>query len=314
MKEKSDKKTYDIIIIGGGPAGLTSAIYSARKQLKTLLLTIDIGGQVSWTSDIENYTGYQLVTGSELTKKFEEQVKQFPIDVKEEIEVTSIKKSGDIFIVSDKLSEFSGKAVIIATGKHSRPLNVPGEKELVGRGVTYCSICDAPLFKNKDVAVIGGGNSGFTAVADLINIAKKIYVINDLDKWQADPVLLERANKSDKFIPKLGYKVTEIIGKDGVEGIGIESIKKKTKETLNVNGIFIEIGLVPNSEFVKGFLRLNKWGEIEIDDYCKASVDGIFAAGDVTTVPEKQIIIAAGEGAKAALSAYRYLLSSNKPK
>ncbi len=302
---------YDIAIIGAGPAGLTATIYSARKQLSTLLLSMDIGGQVAWTSEIENYSGYQLITGDELTKKFEDQVKQFPVDVVTDNEAKSIKKDGEIFEITSKDNKkFKSRTIIVATGKRSRPLNVPKEKDFVGKGVSYCSICDAPLFKGKTVAVIGGGNSAFTAANDLINIAEKFYVINNADKWQADSVLVESVSQSNKFIPKISFKVIELIGDKRLEKIKIESLKTKESEVLPVDGVFIEIGLIPNSEFVEGFLELNKWHEIAVDDHCKTSVEGVFAAGDVTTVPEKQIIIAAGEGAKAALSAYKYLLTN----
>jgi len=178
----------------------------------------------------------------------------------------------------------------------------------VGRGVSYCAVCDAPLFAGREVAVIGGGNSALTAVADLIKIASKIYLVNHASDWQADPVLVERAEASEKVIPFLGYVVKEILGQDRVRGIIIESRETREIKELTVEGVFVEIGLVPNSDFARGLVELNEVGEIVIDCNCRASLPGLFAAGDVTDVPEKQIIVAAGEGAKAALTAYHYLL------
>jgi alkyl hydroperoxide reductase subunit F len=187
-------------------------------------------------------------------------------------------------------------------------LNVPGEKELVGRGLSYCATCDAPLFKGKDIAVIGGGNSGLTAVVDLIGIANKIYVVNIASTWQADPIIVERAKGAENMVPLLSHRVLEIHGEDSVTGITVESLESQEKRELSVQGVFIEIGLIPNSEFASELLQLNRWGEIIVDCSCRTNVPGVFGAGDVTTVPEKQIGVAIGEGIKAALSAYRYLL------
>ncbi len=314
VDEAKDKRpmgegAYELIIVGAGPAGMTAAVYSSRKKLRTLLVSKDLGGQPLLTSEIENYMGYQYVTGPELMAKFHEQVKQFPIDVIIGEGVTKLTAQDDEFTVSTRTGKgFVGKAVIIASGKRSRQLDVSGEKELVGRGVTYCSICDAPLFAGMDVAVIGGGNSALTAVVDLIKIAARIYVVNVAAGWQADPILVEKAEVSQKVIPFLGYMVKEILSEERVSGLVIESREAGETQQLAVGGVFIEIGLVPNSELARGLLALNKVGEIVVDCSCRTSVPGIFAAGDVTNVPEKQIIVAAGEGANASLSAYSYLL------
>jgi len=308
-----ETKIYELIIIGGGPAGLTAAVYSARKRIDTLLVTKDIGGQVLLTSEVENYLGYQYISGEELIEKFKQQVYQYPIAIKETAEVVKIDKKDKIFTVETSGGEsYQARVLIIASGKRSRPLNVKGEKELVGRGVSYCSVCDAPLFVGRDVAVIGGSNSGLTAVVDLIKVANKIYLIEFLPSLQADPVLIERAEKSGKVEKFLGYEVIEILGEERVTGIKIKSRQTGKTETLTVQGVFIEIGLIPNSGFAKGVIELNDRGEIVVDCACRTNVPGIFAAGDVTTVPEKQIVVAAGEGAKAALSAYGYLLSQKQ--
>ncbi|MCD6166439.1 FAD-dependent oxidoreductase [bacterium] len=300
---------YELIIIGGGPAGLTAAVYSARKRIDTLLVTKDIGGQVVLTAEVENYMGYEYITGKELIEKFKQQVYQFPIAIKENTEVIQIEKEDKIFTVGTSAGEnYRSKAIIIASGKRSRPLNVNGEKELVGRGVSYCSVCDAPLFAERDVAVIGGGNSGLTAVVDLIKIAHKIYLIEFLPSLMADSVLVDRAEKSGKVEIFSGYEVVEILGKEKVSSIKIKSRQTGGIEILTVQGVFIEIGLIPNSGFVKDVVKLNDRGEIIVDCACRTNMSGVFAAGDVTTVPEKQIVVAAGEGAKAALGAYGYLL------
>lgn len=289
---------YQLAIVGGGPAGLTAAVYAARKNLDALLLTKDIGGQTLLTSDIENYMGYQYVTGRELAAKFEEQVKRYPIDVAVGEEVLRVAREEEGFVLTTAGGKrFLAEAVIVATGKRSRPLGVPGERELVGRGVSYCAVCDAPLFSGKDVIVVGAGNSGTTAVVDV------------LPDWRADPVLVERvAAAGDKVRTYFGHEVVEIKGEERVEGIVLRDRGSGTQLELPVQGVFIEIGLIPNSELVRGLAELNERGEIVVDCQCQTDVPGLFAAGDVTTVPEKQIIIAAGEGAKAALSAYAHLL------
>ena len=306
-----DGHTYDLMIAGAGPAGLTAAVYAARKKMDILLISKDIGGQTLLTSAVENYMGYQYITGKELIQKFEEQVKIHPIDLAIGEEVDAVKlEEGAIKVHTKSGKEAVGRAAIIASGKRPRPLNVSGEKELVGRGVSYCAVCDAPLFSGREVAVVGGGNSAATAAIDLIKIANKIYVINLRKSWQAGPVLVEQVEKSEKVRKFFGYEVREILGRDRVEGIVVKSLETQQTEKLRVQGIFIEIGLIPNSEFVTGLVELNKDGEIVVDCACRTSVPGIFAAGDVTSVPEKQIIVAAGEGAKAALSAYNYLLAN----
>ncbi|MBA7631593.1 Alkyl hydroperoxide reductase subunit F [subsurface metagenome] len=307
-----ENKTYDVIIIGAGPAGMTAAVYCSRKKLDTLVISKDIGGQVLLTAGIENYMGYQYITGPELIQKFEEQIKQFPVALLIGDEVSYLSKNKKGFVISTNYGKnFKSQTVIIASGKSSRPLNVPGEKKLIGRGVSYCATCDAPLFGNMDVAVIGGGNSALTAVSDLIKYAKKIFLLHR-STFRADPVLIERAKKSDKVDIYLGYIVEKIYGKDRVESIKIYSKDEDTEKILPVSGVFIEIGLIPNSQSVKDIVKLNHLQEIEVDCECKTNIEGIFAAGDVTSVPDKQIIVAAGEGAKAALSAYKYLVTRKK--
>jgi len=309
-KVSQSGEAYDLIIIGSGPAGMTSAVYSARKNINTLLISEDLGGQLLWTSDIENYMGYQYISGRDLTDKFRAQMEQFPIvdiiagDTVEEL----VNKDGQFIAMTANGRQYMGKTVIIATGKSSKFLEVPGEKELIGHGVSYCATCDAPLYTGKDVAVIGGGNSGLTAVIDLLSIANKIYLVNRVATLQADPILIEKAEDKENIVVLSSHQVVEIQGENAVTGVVLESLKTKEKKEFPVQGIFVEIGLSPNSQFVSNFVELNDHGEIMVNCACETSVPGVFGAGDVTTVPEKQISVAIGEGTKAALSAYKYLL------
>jgi alkyl hydroperoxide reductase subunit F len=298
---------YDLMIIGGGPAGMTAAVYAARKKLNALLLSKDVGGQVNWTLGIENYMGYQLIEGPELIKKFEEQVKQFPIDMKVGEGVSSLSRISDGFEVkTDGGETYEAKAAIVVTGKRPRPLNVPGEEKLRGRGVTYCATCDGPLFADMKVAVIGGGNSALEAVDDVVKVAEHVYLVS-LTPLTGDQVLIDRVKGAGNLTMFLEHEVVEINGDNLVDGIKIRDLKTKQERELQVGGVFIEIGLMPNSDLVKGVAALNRVGEIEVNCNNETNVPGLFAAGDVTNVPEKQIVVAAGEGAKAALQAHRYL-------
>jgi len=306
---------YDLAIIGAGPAGMTAAVYASRKRLKTILITKNIGGQPLLTSKIENYMGFQYISGKTLTDKFYEQMKNFPISLADNTAVIKLTDKNGIFLISTSDGKtHHALSLVIASGKHHKELGVPGEKEFTGKGVAYCATCDAPLFANKDVAVIGGGNSALTSAAELVKIANKLYIINNLPTLQGDEILQEKIfSYKDKVQKFLSHTVTKISGDKSVQSIEISSISDGRKQTIPVSGVFIEIGLVPSSDFIQGdFLRRNQIGEIEVDCRCRTSRPGVFAAGDVTDVPEKQIIIAAGEGAKAALGAYRYLLNKRK--
>jgi alkyl hydroperoxide reductase subunit F len=303
---------YELIIIGAGPAGMTAAVYAARKKLHALLISGDIGGQVLWTAGVENYMGYQFIEGTELMQKFEEQVKQFPIDIRTGERVSSLSQtSGGFEVITDKGERYQAQAAIIATGKRPRQLNVPGEDKLKGRGVTYCAICDGPLFAGENVAVIGGGNSALEAAEDMVKIADHVYLVS-LTPLTGDQILIDKVKSAGNLTMFLEHEVLEVEGEGRVEGIRIRDLKSKQERASNVSGVFIEIGLIPNSEPFEGIVRLNRLGEIEVNSANETSVLGLFAAGDVTTVPEKQIVVAAGEGAKAALKAHRYLQRLSK--
>jgi alkyl hydroperoxide reductase subunit F len=297
-------KIYDLIILGAGPAGITAAVYAARKKMDFLVISQDVGGQTAWSGDIENYTGYQFITGPELTLKFEEHIKAFSAPLNLPEAARNIEKSGELIKTITDKDEYLSKTLIIATGKRPRMLGVSGEKEFKNKGVTYCATCDAPIFKGKNVAVIGGGNSALDAVLQLIKISPKIYMINIAPQLTGDPIMMESVKQSTNVEVLNNTEVKEITGDKFVKSITVN--REGKIQNFTVEGIFIEIGLIPNSEFDK-ITKHNQYGEIIVDCHNATNVEAIFAAGDVTTVPEKQIIIACGEGSKASLSAFRYL-------
>ena len=298
------RKLYELIIVGAGPAGITAVVYAARKKMDILAITKDIGGQASWSGDIQNYTGYQFVTGPELAIKFEEHMRKFDFEIKENEEVREIVSQDHIIFIKTNKGNYRSKTVIVASGKRSRELGVPGEQAYKNKGLTYCATCDGPLFTGKDVAVIGGGNSALDAALQLVKIANRIYIINKSEYLTGDEIMQEKLRAEKKVIIFNNSQVKEISGDRFVKAIRIE--KDRKEEVLNVQGIFVEIGLMPNSDFAID-LEKNERKEIKVNQRNETNIPGIFAAGDVTNVPEKQIIIAAGEGAKAVLSAFRYL-------
>jgi alkyl hydroperoxide reductase subunit F len=313
LRKPDHNAIYDMLILGGGPAALSAAVYAARKMLNLALITLDFGGQIKETSEVENYLGFQSINAMDLVARFQEHVKSFDIPVSTGVSITEVKKKEDIFTVfMEGRTTFSGRTVIFATGERHRQLNVPGEKEMVGKGVAYCATCDAPLFKGKKVIIVGGGNSAFTAAIDLLKVDAEIILVNFASGWQADETLKQRVNQSNKVQFFDSYEVLRIEGKEKVEAAVIRNRKDGGEKRVIADGIFLEIGLLPNSDPVKNLAELNKQGEVIIDCFCRTSVPGLFGAGDVTTVPHKQIIISAGEGAKAALSAYDYLVKNSQ--
>ena len=298
---------YELMIIGGGPAGLTASVYAARKRLNALLISVDIGGQVNLTLDIENYMGYQFIEGPELIDKFHNQVSQFPIDQKIGEKVSRLDKiKGGFEATSETGNKYQSKVVVFATGKSPRKLNVPGEAELTGRGVAYCAICDGPVFAGQRVAVIGGGNSALEAAQDMVKIAEHVDLVS-LTPLTGDAILIEKLAKAKNLSIFTEHQTKKIEGQDFVSDILVKDLKSGKDKQLKVSGVFIEIGMVPNSEPVRELVELNKKGEVPVNCACETTVPGLYAAGDVTDAPEKQIVVAAGEGAKAALQAHRYL-------
>ena len=297
----------DVCIVGGGPAGLTAAVYVSRKKLSTAIITQDIGGQVAWTLGIENYMGYQYITGRELTAKFEEQVRQFPIPIVMD-EVKKLEVGKDVFSIETKGGRtISSRTVIVASGKRPKELGVPNEKKFIGRGLSYCATCDGPLFANMDVAVCGGGNSAVQAAIEMAQIAARVYLVSR-NPLRADAVICDKADQLKNIVRKVGFEVVEVLGDKTVERLRIREKAVGNEEELEIKGVFVEVGLNPNTEFLKGIVSLTEYGEVDVNCMCETNVPGLFAAGDVTNVHEKQIVVAAGEGAKAALSAHEYLL------
>ncbi|MCW7474722.1 alkyl hydroperoxide reductase subunit F [Leptospira levettii] len=306
---ENPKQVYDVTVIGGGPSGVTAAVYAARKGLNTLVIADRLGGQVKDTLGIENIISVPYTTGPELTHVLANQLDKNQIRKKENVRVQKIEP-GQIKIIHLNTGEkIHTKTVILSTGAKWRELNVPGEKEFVGKGVAYCPHCDGPFFKDKDVAVVGGGNSGVEAALDLSGIVKSVTLVEFGDKLNADKVLLDKVASSPNIKTLIKAQTTEIqTGEDKVTGLTYKDRSTEEISTIPLDGVFVQIGLVPNSSFVKDLVATNRFGEILVDEKCKTNVDGIFACGDVTNTPYKQIIIAMGEGAKAAISAFEYLL------
>lgn len=304
--------TYDLIIIGAGPAGMTAAVFAARKGLKTLILSKDVGGQVNWTTDIENYMGFQEIDGQSLMNKFDEQVKELHLEQKL-AEIQSLSKDEQYFKVRTATQEeYTAKSVIVSSGKKPRTLNVPGEIEFRNKGVSYCSTCDGPLFRNLPVVVVGGGNSAVKSVLDLWNYTQDIHLVY-CDGLTADAILVDRLKQLNGLKQYPDHTVVEIAGSKSVERVVLEEVKTKERSTVSVQGIFIEVGLETNIGFLDQTVAINEVKEIQVDCYCRTNIAGLYAAGDVTTVPEKQIIVAAGEGAKAALKSWEYLINTTDP-
>lgn len=295
---------YDVIIIGAGAAGLSAALYTTRRRLKTLVLSKDMGGQTATTMDIENYPGVDFSTGPDLMKEFTNQAKKFGAEVVLD-EVLSIAKNGEFTVRTKSKKTYVAKSVILALGKHHRELNAKGEEEFKNKGVVYCATCDAPLFEGKPVAVVGGGSAALDAALLLARISPKIYLIHRRDTFKAEDILVEKAKQLDNIEFILDATVTEIKGDNLVNAIVVNT--KGGDKILEVEGIFVEVGQIVPNEFIKDLVELTDAGEIVIDKMNQTSVKGLFAAGDATTVPFKQTVISAGEGAKAALSAYNYI-------
>jgi len=306
-----NNKIYDTIIIGAGAAGLTAALYTARRMLKTLIISRDIGGQTATTSEIENYPGFETIDGIALMTKFKKQAEKFGTQFVTG-PVTKIKKEKDLFKIITTTDNYLARTVILGFGLSERELEVPGEKEFKGRGVSYCATCDAPLYKNKVVAVVGGGNAALDAAELLSKIANQVYLIHRRDKFSGEQILIERINQTKNIELILTSQVLEIKGDDKIKSIIIGNFPNgENKKELTIDGLFVEIGNIAKTEWLRDLLKLNDRGEIVITADCETNVPGIFAAGDVTNITYKQIVISAGEGAKAALQAYRYLQSKN---
>lgn len=305
-----DKNTlYDILIVGGGPAGLNAALYAKRKGANVGIIAKEIGGQVKSTSTVENYLGYSSISGEGLVKEFADHVKALNVPIAEFSDVQSLKISEDLstkeVILSDG-SSYRAKSIIIATGSKPRKLGVLGEEEFFGKGVAYCAICDGPFFEGLEVIVAGGGNSAIEAAIDLSKIASKVTVVHR-SQLRADKILVDQVEKLDNVVIHLDTQIQEVLGEKIMSGIRVLDKSKNEEYTIDANGLFVEIGYLPNTEPFKDIIELNNRNEIIVDKYGETNIKGVFAAGDSTDTPYKQIIISAADGAKCALAANDYL-------
>lgn len=299
---------YDVIIVGAGPAGMTAAIYLARKKVKVLIISSDFGGQMAKAAGIENYPGIMKISGGDLTNKMKEQVEELGVDIKNEA-VTSVEKKDNGFSVIIDDERLETKSVLVASGKTHRHLNVSGEKEFTGKGVGYCVTCDGPLFKDKPVAIIGGGNSALDGALELSKYASKVYILNLNENFQGDEVRVDEVKKSDKIEILAPVKTLELTGEKFLEKLKYQNTKDNTEKEIAVNGCFVEIGWQPAASSVKDLVELTQIGEIKTDPDGKTTCEGIYAAGDVTDIVNKQIIIACGSAANTALNLWKWLIT-----
>ena len=312
------KDAYDVLVVGGGPGGAAAAVYAARKGIRVGVAAERMGGQVNDTMGIENYISVLETNGPKFAADMEAQVRHYGVDVMNQQRAAKLippaQPGGLVQVQLENGAILKSRSVILSTGARWRNVNVPGEQEYKNKGVAYCPHCDGPLFKGKRVAVIGGGNSGVEAAIDLAGVVEHVTLIEFLDQLKADAVLVNKLQSLPNITIHVNAQTTEITG-DGskVNGLRYKDRVSGQEHLVPLEGVFVQIGLVPNTEFLKGTVELSKFGEIVIDAKCHTSVPGVFAAGDATTVPYKQIVIAAGEGSKAALSAFDYLIRTPAP-
>jgi alkyl hydroperoxide reductase subunit F len=302
------RDVYDVAVIGAGPAGLTAAMYAARKSLSTIVIAMDIGGQVGLTREVANYPGFDYVTGPDLADRYHEQAAKYEITELIGERVVGLSLDGRCKVIDlESGRNVRASTVIMATGVQKRRLNVPGEGRLTGRGVVYCSTCDGPLFKGLTIAVVGAGNSGLEAAIEMDGVAAKVYLVS-IGDWIGDAILQDKVSAAKRVESLRFHEVVEIHGDDKVESLTVRDVRSGETRRLEADGVFIEVGLFPNSEFALDLLETNVVGEIEVDKHGATGVRGVFAAGDVTDNRDKQIVVAAGEGARAALAAFEYLV------
>ncbi len=304
-----DRDPYDVLVVGGGPAGASAAIYAARKGIRTGIVAERLGGQVLDTMAIENFVSVPRTEGPRFARELEEHVREYDVDVIDRRRVTTIKPADMTTVELDDGARLHARTVVVTTGARWRDLGVPGEREYRNKGVTYCPHCDGPLFKGKRVAVVGGGNSGVEAAIDLAGITANVTLLEFDDHLRADDVLQRKLRSLPNVDVIVSARTTEIAG-DGtkVTGLSYEDRATNATHTVDVDGVFVQIGLLPNTDWLDGTVELSPRGEIVVDDAGRTSVPGVFAAGDCTTVPYKQIVIAMGQGATAALSAFDHLI------
>ncbi|UCD26867.1 MAG: FAD-dependent oxidoreductase, partial [Candidatus Bathyarchaeota archaeon] len=288
---------YEVVIIGGGPAAMSAAIYAVRKGLDTALIAKKWGGQITYTANIENYLGIPTVGGVEMVETFRNHMESYPVAESLGANVVQLKKEGEVFVVvTEDKREYKARTIIYCAGMEYRRLGVPNEDRFIGKGIGFCATCDAPLYQGKRVAIVGGGNSAFTAARDLMKFASEIHLIHRRKEFRADKVLLQEAQRAKNVTLHTSMVVRSFLGKDKLSGVRLESIDGKKKVDLNVEGVFLEIGLTPNTKPLKGLIKLNSRREVPVNKDQSTTLGGLFSAGDVTDVEEKQISIAVGQG------------------
>ena len=307
-----ESHTYDVIVVGGGPAAMSAALYAARKNLDVGLVAEKLGGQITYTARIENYLGFPGIEGNELLDRFQFHMESYPISELLDVKVSAVKRAQQGFVVhiADGRS-FNAQCIIYCAGKEYNRLGVPNEERFLGHGIAFCATCDAPLYTGRSVAVVGGGNSAFTAVRDLLSFAREIHLIHRRETFPADPVLVEEVKGNPKVRSHTPYHVHSFTGNERLSGVNIQSVRDGQTETLEIDGVFLEIGLSPNTQPVKELIKLNQRSEIPVSPDRSTELQGFFAAGDVTDIPAKQISVAVGDGALAALTAYKYLVDNH---
>ena len=299
---------WDLLVIGGGPAGLNAALYTQRKGLKVAVIAKEIGGQLHNTSTVDNYLGIPMIEGKDLSNVFLKHLEALEVPLYLDYWVASIQKSHDVFFVSmDNGTVLKSKTILFATGGQPKKLNIPGEATFANKGVSYCTTCDAPFFKGKNVIVSGGGNSAAEAVLDLAAWAKHITVIHR-SQWRADKIILEKFKTIPNLTTFLETQILSIEGKDNMQGVWVLDKTNQAKRYIEADGLFIQIGLIANSSLIQPLTKTNEKGEVWVDDQFMTTMPGLFASGDVTQHPFKQIVIAVGDGAKAALAIQQYLI------
>ncbi len=300
-------KTYDLLVVGAGPAGLNAALYAKRKGLEVGIITKRKGGLLLDTSVVENYLGIKEMSGESMADEFLHHVEELEVPIKDDSEVIKYGKDGDLHLLTLYSGEiFRAKTILVATGSNPRLLDVKGEDTFAGKGVAYCAICDAPLYKGKDVIIAGGGNSAVEAAIDVAKVASSVTLVHR-SQLRADSILVEKLYNDPKITVHLETQIVEIFGDVSMKGIRVLDKKSSKEHEMFSDGLFIEIGHVPNLGPFKDLLELNNFNEIMVTEKNHTNIDGVFAAGDVTTVPYKQIVIAASDGAKAALAVSEYL-------
>jgi thioredoxin-disulfide reductase len=299
---------YDVIILGASAAGASAAIYLARRNINFKMLGFDFGGEMALSGEVGNYPGFGMTNGVELSQKFSEHLKVCSIKPELGSKVSSLEKQGHLFIVKFNGSEYRAKSIILATGAHPRELGVPGEKELRGKGLSYCTVCDGPLFQDKNVVIIGGGDSASEAGIMMNEIARQVHVLTINPEMKGDASLMKRLSSLPKVKLIPSAQTTKVTGNGFVSGVEYKDLKTGETKTIQTEGVFVHIGMIPNTDFVKiPELNLNELNEIVIDKSCQTNVPGLFACGDLTDIRFKQIGIAVGQGICAALSSVDYL-------